>query len=117
VGKEQVIFNTNEGATPITVSPIYVIQNFDVIEDIDGPYDLEEFLMNDNLNEDLGNFLRDNNLFPDYETNSPFLDKSLREIWSPTKGFQDSDNDFGSRIDELVAIDDLWGRPRFRSLK
>ncbi|GJV34893.1 putative reverse transcriptase domain-containing protein [Tanacetum coccineum] len=56
-GKEQVIFNANEGATPITVSPVCVIQNFDVIDDIDGPDDLEEFLMNDNLNGDLGNFL------------------------------------------------------------
>ncbi|GJS13240.1 hypothetical protein Tco_0407712 [Tanacetum coccineum] len=82
VGKEQVIFNVNEGTTPITVSPVCVIQNFNAIDDIDGPDDLEEFLMNDNLNGDLGNFLQ---------------------------GFQNSDNDFGSRIDELVAIDDLWG--------
>ncbi|GJW77804.1 hypothetical protein Tco_0139486 [Tanacetum coccineum] len=109
VGKQQVIFNANEGATPITVSPVYVIQNFNVIDNIDGPNDLEEFLMNDNLNGDLGNFLQDNNLFPNYEINSPYLDKSSREIWSPTKGFQDFENDFGSRIDELVAIDDLWG--------
>ncbi|GJS94436.1 hypothetical protein Tco_0801404 [Tanacetum coccineum] len=72
VVKEQVIFNANEGATPITDSP-------------------------------------DNKLFLNYETNSPFPDKSLSEIWSPTKGFQDSDNEFGSRIDELIAIDDLWG--------
>ncbi|GKD38837.1 hypothetical protein Tco_1259044 [Tanacetum coccineum] len=109
VGKEQVIFNAIEGATPVTVSPVCVIQNFDVIDDIEGPDDLEEFLMNDNLNGDLGNFLHDNNLFPNYETNSPFLNKSSREIWSPTKGFQDFDNEFGSRIDELVAIDVLWG--------
>ncbi|GJY16334.1 DNA damage-inducible protein 1-like protein [Tanacetum coccineum] len=109
IGKEQVIFNANEGATPITVSPVCVTKNFDVIDDIDGPGDLKEFLMNDNLNGDLGNFLQDNNLFLNYETNSPFPDKSSREIWSPTKGFQDSDNDFGGRIDELVAIDNLLG--------
>nr|GEV68298.1 hypothetical protein [Tanacetum cinerariifolium] len=109
VGKEQVIFNANEGATPITVSTGCLIQNFDVIDDIDGPDDLEEFLMNDNLNGDLGNFLQDNSLFPNYETNSLFPDKSSREIWSPTKGFQYFDNDFGSRINELIAIDDLWG--------
>ncbi|GKG35005.1 hypothetical protein Tco_0437701, partial [Tanacetum coccineum] len=76
VGKEQVIFNAIEGATPVTVSPVCVIQNFDVIDDIEGPDDLEEFLMNDNLNGDLGNFLHDNNLFPNYETNSPFPNKS-----------------------------------------
>ncbi|GKB29573.1 retrovirus-related pol polyprotein from transposon TNT 1-94 [Tanacetum coccineum] len=52
VGKEQVIFNDNDGATPITVSPVCVIQIFDVIDDIDRPDDLEEFLMNDNLNGD-----------------------------------------------------------------
>ncbi|GJW17634.1 hypothetical protein Tco_0025070 [Tanacetum coccineum] len=80
VRKEQVIFNANEGTTLITVSPVCVIQNFDVIDDIDGLDDLEEFLMNDNLNGDLGNFLQDNNLFLDYKTNSPFLDKSSREI-------------------------------------
>ncbi|GJV56411.1 putative reverse transcriptase domain-containing protein [Tanacetum coccineum] len=80
VGKEQIIFNANEGATPIIVSPVCVIQNFDVIDDIDGPDNLEEFPMNYNLNGDLGNFLQDNNLFPNYETNSPFSNKSSREI-------------------------------------
>ncbi|GKA86156.1 hypothetical protein Tco_0807867 [Tanacetum coccineum] len=68
--------------------------------------------MDDNLNGDLGNFLQDINLFLNYEnpgTNSLSPNKSSREIWSPTKGFQDSNNDFGSRIDELVAIDVLWG--------
>ncbi|GKF54597.1 putative reverse transcriptase domain-containing protein [Tanacetum coccineum] len=43
VRKEQVIFNANEGTTSITVSPICAIQNFNVIDDIDGPDDLEEF--------------------------------------------------------------------------
>nr|GEV77681.1 hypothetical protein [Tanacetum cinerariifolium] len=111
VGKEQVIFNANEGATPITILPVYVIINFDVIDDIDRPDDLEEFLMNDNLNEDLGNFLQGNNLFPNYEdpgTNSPSLNKSSREIWNPTKEIQDSDNNFGIIMDNLVAIDNLW---------
>ncbi|GJU17184.1 DNA damage-inducible protein 1-like protein [Tanacetum coccineum] len=109
VRKEQVIFNAKEGATPITVSPVCIIKSFDVIDEVDGPDALEKFQMNDNLNGDLGNFLQDNNLFLNYETNSPFPDKSSKEIWSPTKGFQDSDNDFGGRIDELVAIDDLLG--------
>ncbi|GKD67623.1 putative reverse transcriptase domain-containing protein, partial [Tanacetum coccineum] len=109
VRKEQVIFNAKEGATPITVSPVCIIKIFDVIDEVDGPDALEKFQMSDNLNGDMGNFLQDNNLFLNYETNSPFLDKSSKEIWSPTKGFQDSDNDFGGRIDELVAIDDLLG--------
>ncbi|GKG12005.1 hypothetical protein Tco_0346242, partial [Tanacetum coccineum] len=57
VGKEQVIFNANKGATPVTVLPVCVIKFFDVIDNIEGPGDLEEFLMDDDLNGDLGNFL------------------------------------------------------------
>ncbi|GJY39415.1 retrovirus-related pol polyprotein from transposon TNT 1-94 [Tanacetum coccineum] len=57
VGKEQVIFNSNEGATPVTVLPVCVINFFDVIDNIEGPDDLEEFLMDDDLNKNLGNFL------------------------------------------------------------
>ncbi|GKD80541.1 putative reverse transcriptase domain-containing protein [Tanacetum coccineum] len=57
VGKEQVIFNVNEGATPVTVSHVCVIKDFDVIDNIEGPDDLEEFLTDDDLNGDLGNFL------------------------------------------------------------
>ncbi|GJW16357.1 putative reverse transcriptase domain-containing protein [Tanacetum coccineum] len=56
-GKEQVIFNANKGATPVTVSPVCVIKFFDVIDNIEGPDDLKEFLMDDDLNGDLGNFL------------------------------------------------------------
>nr|GEV84346.1 hypothetical protein [Tanacetum cinerariifolium] len=41
VGKQQVIFNANEGANPVTVSPVYAIKDFDVIDNIEGPDDLE----------------------------------------------------------------------------
>ncbi|GKB38853.1 putative reverse transcriptase domain-containing protein [Tanacetum coccineum] len=57
VGKEQAIFNANEGDTPVTVSPVCAIKDFDVIDNIEGPDDLEEFLMDDDLNGDLRNFL------------------------------------------------------------
>ncbi|GKB61750.1 putative reverse transcriptase domain-containing protein [Tanacetum coccineum] len=36
VGKEQVIFNANEGATPETISPVCAIKDFDVIDNIEG---------------------------------------------------------------------------------
>nr|GEV64880.1 hypothetical protein [Tanacetum cinerariifolium] len=67
VKKEQVIFNANEGATPVTVLPVYVINFFDVLNNIKGPDDLEEFLMDDDINRDLRNFLQDNNLILNYE--------------------------------------------------
>nr|GEX66531.1 hypothetical protein [Tanacetum cinerariifolium] len=56
VGTKQIIFNANEGATPSTISPICVINDYDVIDDF-GPEDLEELLMNDDINRDLGHFL------------------------------------------------------------
>ncbi|GJX07355.1 retrovirus-related pol polyprotein from transposon TNT 1-94 [Tanacetum coccineum] len=80
-------FNANEGATPVTVSPICAIKDFDVIDNIEGPDDLEEFLMDDDLNGDLSNFLQDNNLFPNYEDpgdNPPSLNKSLIRNWKLT---------------------------------
>ncbi|GKG34418.1 hypothetical protein Tco_0437114, partial [Tanacetum coccineum] len=58
VGKEQVVFNANEGATPVTVLLVCVIKFFDEIDNINRPDDLEEFLMDDSFNGDLGNLLR-----------------------------------------------------------
>ncbi|GKA42174.1 retrovirus-related pol polyprotein from transposon TNT 1-94 [Tanacetum coccineum] len=82
VGKEQIIFNVNEGATPITVSPICVIKDFD-----------------------------DNDLLPDYEDPGAIplsLNKSPGGNWGPVREFQDSNDNFGIGIDDFVAIDDLW---------
>ncbi|GJY96236.1 putative reverse transcriptase domain-containing protein [Tanacetum coccineum] len=67
VGKEQIIFNANEGAAPVTVSPVYTIKDFDVIDNLGGPEDLEELLIENDINGDLGNFFQDNDLLPDYE--------------------------------------------------
>ncbi|GJY01323.1 homeodomain-like protein [Tanacetum coccineum] len=82
VGKEQVIFNANEGATPVTVSPVCAIKDLD-----------------------------DNNLFPNYEDpgdNLPSPNKSPSRIWNPIEEFQDSDDNLGIGIDDFVAIDNLW---------
>nr|GEZ43780.1 zinc knuckle CX2CX4HX4C [Tanacetum cinerariifolium] len=95
VGKEQVIFNANKRATPITVSPIYVIKYFDVIDNIEGPNDLEEFLIDDDLNGDLRNFILDNNLFLNYEdpgANPPSPNKSPSANWNLVEEFQDFDD-------------------------
>ncbi|GJZ45291.1 hypothetical protein Tco_0592887 [Tanacetum coccineum] len=110
VGKEQVIFNVNEGATPVTVSPVCAIKDFDVIDNIEGPDDLEKFIMGDDLNGDLGNFIQDNNLFPNYKDpgdNPSSLNKSPSRNWSLVEEFQDS-NDLGIGIDNFVTIGDLW---------
>ncbi|GJZ50523.1 DNA damage-inducible protein 1-like protein [Tanacetum coccineum] len=86
VGKEQIIFNANEGATPVTISPACVIKFFDVIDNFRGPKDLEELLMYDDINGDLGNFLKDNNMLPDYEDPGarrlcPSFPRINRSLW------------------------------------
>nr|GEU35661.1 hypothetical protein [Tanacetum cinerariifolium] len=53
--------NANKGANPSTDSPVYVINDYG------GPEDLEELLMNDDINGDLGYFLQDNNLLPNFD--------------------------------------------------
>ncbi|GJT17573.1 putative reverse transcriptase domain-containing protein [Tanacetum coccineum] len=67
VGKEEIIFNANQGATPVIISHVCVIKDFDVIDNFGGPDNLEQLLMDDDINGDLGNFLQDNDLLPDYE--------------------------------------------------
>ncbi|GKA13555.1 hypothetical protein Tco_0693201, partial [Tanacetum coccineum] len=76
-----------------------------------GPEDLEELLMKDDINGELGNFLQDNYLLPDYEDPgviplSP--NRSLGSNWDPFAEIQDSNNNMGIGIDDFVAIDDLW---------
>ncbi|GKC24701.1 zinc knuckle CX2CX4HX4C containing protein [Tanacetum coccineum] len=119
VGKEQVIFNANEGATPVTVLPVYAIRDFDVIDNIEGPDDLEEFSMDDDLTGDLGNFIHDNNLFLNYEDpgdNPPSPNKSPSRNWNPVEKFQYSDDNLNIGIDDFIAIDDLWDNLDPRSL-
>ncbi|GKC59319.1 reverse transcriptase domain-containing protein [Tanacetum coccineum] len=111
VGKEQSIFNANKGATPVTVSPLCVIKDFDVIDNFGAPKDLEELLMDDHINEDLGNFLLDNDLLPDYEDPGAILlslNKSLGKKRDPVGEFQDSNDNLGVGIYDFVAFDDLW---------
>ncbi|GJW10697.1 hypothetical protein Tco_1576524 [Tanacetum coccineum] len=59
VGKEKVIFNANERKTPLSVSSVCVINDFQVPDDFGEPKNLEEFLMNDDINGDLGDFLEE----------------------------------------------------------
>ncbi|GJS50781.1 putative reverse transcriptase domain-containing protein [Tanacetum coccineum] len=82
VGKEQIIFNANEGATPVTVSPICVIKDFD-----------------------------DNDLLLDYEDPGAILLSSNKypgKKWDPVGEFQDSNDNLSVGIYDFVAIDDLW---------
>ncbi|GJT22491.1 zinc finger, C2H2 [Tanacetum coccineum] len=111
VGTEQVIFNANKGATPLTVAPVCVVKDYDVTDDLGGREDLEELLMNDDINQDLGDFLQDNNLVPNFdapEVISLYPSRSPSINRNPFGEFQDSDGNLGIEIDDFVeGIDDL----------
>ncbi|GJX67709.1 hypothetical protein Tco_0303436 [Tanacetum coccineum] len=110
VGKEQVIFNAKRRSTPVTVSPVCAIKDFDVIVTSGGTQRLGDFLMDDDLTEDLGNFIQDNNLFLNYEdpgANPPSPNKSPSGNWNPVEEFQDSDDNLGIGK-KICCIDDLW---------
>ncbi|GKD44059.1 hypothetical protein Tco_1268704, partial [Tanacetum coccineum] len=105
VGTEQIVFNANEGATPSTVSPVCVINDYDIIDDSGGPENLEELLMNDDINEDLGDFLQDNDLLPNFDAPEVIsLSPSRSSIINgdPFGEFQDSDSNMGIEIDDFV---------------
>ncbi|GJW81484.1 retrovirus-related pol polyprotein from transposon TNT 1-94 [Tanacetum coccineum] len=106
VKKEQIIFN----ATLVTVSLVCVINDYDVIDDIGGPEDLEKLLMNDDINGDLGSFLHDNDLLPNFDNPEAVPlppNRSSSNIWDPVEEFQDLENNMGIRIDNFMEIDDL----------
>ncbi|GJV94304.1 hypothetical protein Tco_1545881 [Tanacetum coccineum] len=84
VGKEKVIFNANEGMTLLSVSSI----DFQVPDDFGEPENLEEFLMNDDINGDLGDFLEENDLLPGIDMDSFGV-------------LSDSDNEMGIGLEDL----------------
>ncbi|GJT77543.1 hypothetical protein Tco_1044268 [Tanacetum coccineum] len=109
VGEEQLIFNANEGATPTTISPVCIINDYDVIDNFGGPEDLEELLMNDDINVELGTFLHDNDLLPNFDDPGTIPPKkSPDKNRDPVGKFQDSKENMGIGIDDFVAIDNLW---------
>ncbi|GKE67936.1 putative reverse transcriptase domain-containing protein [Tanacetum coccineum] len=68
VGTEQITFDINERESPAVISLVYVINNFSKINKIDEPRNLEDLLMSDDIDKDLGSFLKDNDLLPDLES-------------------------------------------------
>ncbi|GJX10010.1 putative reverse transcriptase domain-containing protein [Tanacetum coccineum] len=101
-----------KGATPSTVSPVCVINDYDVIDDFGGHEDLVELLMNNDINGDLRDFLQDNDLLPNSDAPkvislSPSRSPGINR--DPFGEFKDSDSNMGIEIDDLVeGIDDLW---------
>ncbi|GKA49112.1 RNA-directed DNA polymerase, eukaryota, reverse transcriptase zinc-binding domain protein [Tanacetum coccineum] len=104
----EILFNANEGANPSTVSPVCVINDYD---DSGGPEDLEELLMNDDINGDLGDLLKDNDLLPNFDAPEviplSLLADHLVSIGILLNNFK-TDSNMGIEIDDFVKeMDDL----------
>ncbi|GJT52175.1 retrovirus-related pol polyprotein from transposon TNT 1-94 [Tanacetum coccineum] len=110
VGTKHIVFNDNEGTRPLTVSLVCVINDYQVIDDLGGPEDLEEVLMNEDINGDLGNFLKENGLLPNFDGHEAISfspSRSLKINKDSFGTFHDSNNNMSIRIDDF-EITDLW---------
>ncbi|GJS92065.1 hypothetical protein Tco_0774701 [Tanacetum coccineum] len=64
VGGEKIMFNANEGIPLLSVTSVCAINNFQVPNGFEEQENLEEFLTNDEINVDLGDFLELDDLLP-----------------------------------------------------
>nr|GEX65623.1 Gag-Pol polyprotein [Tanacetum cinerariifolium] len=96
VGTEQITFGINERESPAIISPVCVINNFSKINEFDEPRNLEELLLSDDINKDLGSFLKNNDLLPDLESQdtmslsaprSARLNNDCSGMWNNMIGF------------------------------
>ncbi|GJZ05270.1 hypothetical protein Tco_0538545 [Tanacetum coccineum] len=96
VGTKQITFDINERESPAIISPVCVINNFSKSNEIDELRNLEELLMSDDIDGDLGRSARLN-------------DDSSGMFYNPNSNSSIS-------IDDFVEMDDLWDNLDFRDL-
>ncbi|GJZ67843.1 homeodomain-like protein [Tanacetum coccineum] len=104
VGTKQIIFDINKKESPTIISPVCVINNFPGINESEEPRNLKELLMNDDINGDLGNFLEDNDLFPNSKINN--FPARLNE--DPTKTLCNPDGNMSIGLEDFDEMDDIW---------
>ncbi|GJT69344.1 homeodomain-like protein [Tanacetum coccineum] len=111
VGTEQITFYINERESPAVISPICVINTFLEINEFDEPKNLEELLMSDDINGDLGSFLKDNNLLHDLESHDTM---SLSPLGSARRNndssgmFCNLNSNSSISLDDFAKMDDVW---------
>ncbi|GKB10698.1 ribonuclease H-like domain-containing protein [Tanacetum coccineum] len=111
VGTKQITFDINERKSPAVISHVCVINNFSKINEIDEPRNLEELLMSENIDGDLGSFLKDNDLLPNLDIvengNAPMVTKTVngKETVIPPTSIKEK----AQRREELKARSTLFG--------
>ncbi|GKC72612.1 hypothetical protein Tco_1118495 [Tanacetum coccineum] len=105
----QVIFDINEREAPLTISPVCVVNDFQEIDEFEGPKDLEELLINYDINGDFKSFLENNDLLSSLDTQGntsvspPNLLKSNDESY---RVFNGPDNNMSIRLDDFIEVMD-----------
>ncbi|GKA55888.1 homeodomain-like protein [Tanacetum coccineum] len=110
VGIKQIVFNANEGTRSLTVSLVCIINDYQLIDDLGDLEGLEEVLMNEDINEDLGNFPKENGLLPNFDGQEAISfspSYSLEINKDSFRTFRDFNNNMSIRIDDF-EINDLW---------
>ncbi|GJS64577.1 homeodomain-like protein [Tanacetum coccineum] len=109
VGTEQIVFNANEGTRSLTVLPVCIINDYQVIDDLGDLEGLEEAIMNEDINGDIGNFLEENGLLSNFDGQEgiSFSPSCSSKINKDSYGTFQDPNNMSSRIDNF-EIDDLW---------
>ncbi|GKB10173.1 hypothetical protein Tco_0844096 [Tanacetum coccineum] len=92
------------------ISSICVINNFLEINEFDEHINLKELLMHDDINGDLGSFLKDSNLLPDLESHDtiPLSSGSARLNDDLSRMFCNPKSDSSISLDDFDEMDDIW---------
>ncbi|GKE33677.1 homeodomain-like protein, partial [Tanacetum coccineum] len=109
VGTKQITFNINERESPAVLSLVYVINTFSDVNEFYEPRNLEELLISDDINGDLGSFLKDNDLFPDLESDDTMSlspSGSARLINDSNGMFCNPNSNSSLSLDDFVEMDD-----------
>ncbi|GJZ51291.1 homeodomain-like protein [Tanacetum coccineum] len=111
VGTKQITFDINEGESPAVISHVCVINNFLEINEFDEPRNSEELLISDDINGDLGSFLKDNDLFPNLESQETMSlsPPGSARLNNDSSGMICNPNSNSSiSLDNFIEIDDVW---------
>ncbi|GJW21852.1 homeodomain-like protein [Tanacetum coccineum] len=89
------------------------------INEFDKPRNLEELLMSDDINRDLGSFLKDNDLLPDLESQDTMSlsPPGSARLNDDSRGMSCNPNSNSSiTLDNFVEMDDVWDNLDLRDL-
>ncbi|GJY44310.1 homeodomain-like protein [Tanacetum coccineum] len=118
VRTKQITFDINERESLVVISHVCVINDFSKINEFDEPRNLEEFLMSDDINRDLGSFLNNYNILPDLESqDTMFLSPPGSARLNNSSGmFCNTNSNSSISLDDFVKMDNVWDNMDLKDL-